>query len=111
LTSNCGRRRAAALSRPVFTDNKKAAVISRLCHAAIDKRRAYIFLVTLLERRQRVQTLIVLGVPSTSARTFLKLGFHFLLVRRIEWLTLFPKTVVLSQTAHLAISNTSFNLL
>jgi hypothetical protein len=61
------------------------------------------FLTTLFERRHLVQTLIVLGVPLTNALTLRIFGFHFLLVRLIEWLTLLPNTVVLSQIAHLAI--------
>jgi hypothetical protein len=38
------------------------------------------------------------------ALTLLMLDFHVLLVLRIEWLTLLPNTVVLSQIEHLAIA-------
>jgi hypothetical protein len=58
---------------------------------------------TLFERRHLVHTVIVRGEPSTMALTFFRLGFHFLLVFRSEWLTLLPNTVVLSHIAHLAI--------
>jgi hypothetical protein len=62
------------------------------------------FRVTLFERRHLVHTVMVHGVPSTIAFTFLRLGFHFLLVLLIEWLTLLPNTVVLLHIAHLAIA-------
>ena len=62
-----------------------------------------IALVTLLERRQLVQTLILLGVPPTRALMLLTLAFQVLFDLLCEWLTLIPKATPLPQTSHLAI--------
>ena len=44
-------------------------------------------LVTLPERRQRVQAYTLLGAPFTTALTLLTLGFHVLFERLCEWET------------------------
>jgi len=54
--------------------------------------------VTLPERRQRVQTWIWRGEPSTSALTRLTLGFHIRFERRWECETAMPNVTPLSQT-------------
>jgi hypothetical protein len=56
---------------------------------------------TLLERRQRVQTLTRFTVPLISARTCCRLGSQRRLVCRNEWETLNPTFGVFSQMAHL----------
>ena len=66
-------------------------------------------LVTLPERRQRVQAWTRQGLPSTIAFTFITLGFQVLLVRLWEWDTLIPKATSLPQKSHFAIFCTSFD--
>ena len=58
---------------------------------------------TLLERRQREQTLMWQGVPLTIAFTRRTLGFQVLLDRLWEWETFIPKVTPLPQISHLAI--------
>ena len=60
-------------------------------------------LVTLPERRQRVQAYTWQGLPSTTAFTRFTLGFQVRLERRWEWDTLIPKTMPLPQKSHFAI--------
>ena len=62
-----------------------------------------IALVTLPERKQRVQAYTRFGVPLTSAFTRLIFGFQVLLVRLWEWETLMPKDTSFPQISHLAI--------
>lgn len=59
-------------------------------------------LVTLPERRQRVQALIRFGVPLTIALTRCTFGFHVLFERLCEWETLMPKATSLPQISHFA---------
>jgi len=59
-------------------------------------------LVTLPERRQRVQAYTLLGVPFTTALTLLTLGFHVLFERLCEWETLMPNATSLPQYSHFA---------
>lgn len=68
-------------------------------------------LVTLPERRQRVQALIRFGVPFTTAFTRCTLGFHVLLERLCEWDTLMPKVTPLPQISHFAMCRTSLMLI
>jgi hypothetical protein len=63
---------------------------------------------TLPERRQRVHTFTLLCSPSTIALTFLILGFHILLLRLCEWLSLIPNETLLSQISHFAMTYTSY---
>ena len=58
---------------------------------------------TLPARRQREHTATVLWVPFTTALTFLMLGFHVLLVLRLEWETLLPNVTPFPQYIHFAI--------
>jgi hypothetical protein len=67
-----------------------------------------IALVTLPERKQRVQALIRRGEPFTIALTLLTFGFQVLLERLCEWETLIPKAISLLQISHLAMVCTSF---
>jgi len=69
----------------------------------------YIALVTLSERRQRVQAYRRRGVPLTIALTRFTFGFHILLLRLCEWDTLIPKPTPLPQISHFAIFCTSFS--
>jgi hypothetical protein len=68
--------------------------------------------VTLFERRQWVQILMVLAVPFSTMRIFLTLGFQVLLARRETWLRvmliLWPVRMDLSHISHFAIVVTSF---
>ena len=59
-------------------------------------------LVILFDFRQLAHTWRVLGVPSTIALTVRMLGFHILLERLWEWLTLIPKCAPFWQISHLA---------
>ena len=61
-------------------------------------------LVTLPERRQRVQALILCGEPLTIAFTRLTFGFHALFERLCEWETLIPNATALPHTSHFAMS-------
>lgn len=63
----------------------------------------YTALVTLPERKQRVQAYTRFGVPLTSAFTRLIFGFQVLLERLWEWETLMPKDTSFPQISHLAI--------
>ena len=45
---------------------------------------------TLLLRRQRVQTVMLLGAPFTRTFTFCVFGAQVRRVLRLEWLTLLP---------------------
>jgi hypothetical protein len=65
---------------------------------------SYIALVTLPERKQRVQAYTRFGVPLTIAFTRLMFGFQVLLERLCEWETLIPKETSLPQISHFAIS-------
>ena len=60
--------------------------------------RAQTAFVTLPLFRQRVQTYARTGAPSTSIRTFWRLGLNRRLVATIEWLRLCPKPGFLAQT-------------
>lgn len=60
-------------------------------------------LVTLPERRQRVQTLMCVGVPLTIAFTRLTLGFQDLFVLLWEWDSLMPNVTPFPQISHFAI--------
>jgi len=53
----------------------------------------------LLLRRQRVQTDMRRGVPSTITRTFCVFGAHVRRVFRFEWLTLLPYFTPFWQTS------------
>jgi len=55
-----------------------------------------------LERKQRVQTLILLGVPLITTLTLWVFGFHWRLVLICEWLYFLPKLMPFPQTSHLA---------
>ena len=55
-----------------------------------------------------MQTLILLGVPFTTALTLTTLGFQVLLERLWEWETLIPNVTPLPHTSHFAMRNTSF---
>ena len=68
-------------------------------------------LVTLPERKQRVQAFIRHGVPFTIALTLLTLGCQALLERLCEWETLIPKVICLLQISHLAMDCTSLNFI
>jgi hypothetical protein len=63
------------------------------------------------ERRQRVQTCMVLGVPSTITLTLRMLGFCWIRALRETWervmLIFLPKNMSFSQTWHLDIRYTS----
>ena len=67
-------------------ERKKARALHRLFRCTLTQTA----LVTLPERRQREQTLTVLGVPFTIALTRLMLGFQVLLVFLLEWDTASP---------------------
>jgi hypothetical protein len=56
--------------------------------------------VTLPERMQLVQTLIRFGVPPSLILTVWIFTFHFLLVWRFEWETLFPDACPFPHIAH-----------
>ena len=64
-------------------------------------------LVTLPERRQRVQAYTWQGLPSTTAFTRFTLGFQVRFARRWEWETLIPKATPFPQKSHFAIFCTS----
>ena len=48
-----------------------------------------------------MQTVILRGLPSTTARTFWRFGSHRRRVLTSEWLTLLPDLGVLPHTAHI----------
>src|SRR5207237_488702 len=62
--------------------------------------KGYATLVTRPERRQRVQTRMRRGEPSTSAWTRCRLGRWTRLVLMLEWLTLLPTRRPLLQISH-----------
>ena len=67
---------------------------------------AYIALVTLPVRKQRVQAYTRRGEPSTSALTLLTLGFQVRFERLCECETLMPNERLLLQKSHFAIHET-----
>lgn len=64
----------------------------------------YIALLTLPERRQRVQALIRRVLPLTIALTRFILGFQVLFDRLCEWESLIPKDIFLAQISHFAMN-------
>lgn len=56
---------------------------------------------TLPERRHLVQTVSLLGVPSTMALTLWRFGSHLRRVFTSEWLTLLPDAGALPHIAHI----------
>jgi len=55
-----------------------------------------------LERKHRVQTFILFGVPLITTLTRWVFGFHWRLVLICEWLYFLPKVMPFPQTSHLA---------
>jgi len=55
-----------------------------------------------LERKHRVQTFILFGVPLITTLTRWVFGFHWRLVLICEWLYFLPKLMPFPQTSHLA---------
>ena len=79
---------------PDYTKNPRVSPRCFFAHSQIA-------LVTLPDRKQRVQTLIRRGEPFTIAFTFFTFGFQVLLVLLCEWDTRMPKAISLLQISHL----------